>query len=169
MEASSAAAKKSCIQPTVWYPFAQDEAPKAVQPVHVPGFVVQCHVIVQRGIHASGAQPQRNRQKTEENNMPGGRKAQQRQGGHQNAEHRDAGHPKTVDGMNAEQAGNDRPAGHDHGNNAREMDGGSQVHVHGRPGRSQKRIGQAKADKGQIDDDQEQAFFHQPSEIAVER
>lgn len=112
-----------------------------MKPVHVPGLVVQGHVVVESGIHAAHPQPEGYGQKTQEKEAGGVGESQQGQGGKEHTEGRDGSYPKPLDEPGAKEARDDGPPGYDHGNNARKMNGYREAQVHAGPGRPQQRIG----------------------------
>jgi len=61
-------------------------APKGVEPAHVPGGVVQSHIVIQRRIHSAGAEAVGNRPQAEHPEVGRQRKAQQRCGGKTDAD-----------------------------------------------------------------------------------
>ena len=119
------------------------------------GSVVKRDVVVERGVNSACAQAVGDRDQAE---LPKGarkRKGEDSGGGKANGEsaqparaqfaHQPCGHERGYDGA----------ARDDDRNRALGCDGCAQVEMHDRPGRAQQRIGQAKRDKGEVDDGDE--------------
>ena len=130
------------------------DAPHAVQPAHVAAFIVQGHIIVQRGVHTAGTQAIRYSPQAELPELRAGRKPKQRHGGGGNAERCDPAGAELIVEPVAGQAGHDGPDGDDHGHAARPGHARAELRIHAGPRRAQQRVRQAKADEGQIDDGQ---------------
>ena len=130
------------------------DAPHAVQPAHVAAFIVQGHIIVQRGVHTARAEAIRDRPQAELPELGAGGKTEQCHSGCGDAERRDLARAQLAVEAVAGKAGDDRPGGDDHGHTARPRHARAKLGVHARPRRAQQRVWQAKADEGQIDDGQ---------------
>ena len=130
------------------------DAPHAVQPAHVAAFVVQGHIIVQRGVDAARAEAIRDRPQAELPELGAGGKTEQCHSGCGDAERRDLARAQLAVEAVAGKAGDDRPDGDDHGHAARPGHARAELRIHAGPRRAQQRVRQAKADEGQIDDGQ---------------
>ncbi len=131
-------------------------APKAVQPVHVPGGVVERHVVVQRGIHRSRPQAIRHRPQAQHPETPRKAEAQQR---HRREKHAEGGHlsrPKPVGQTVRQQAGHHRAAGDDTRDDPRKRQRDTHLRIDLRPRSTQQRIRQTQADERQVNDRQQQ-------------
>ena len=128
------------------------DAPHAVQPAHVAAFVVQGHIIVQRGVHTAGAQAIRHSPQAKLPELRAGRKPKQRHGGGGDAERCDPAGAELIVEPVAGQAGHDGPDGDDHGHAARPGHARAELRIHAGPRRAQQRVRQAQADERQIDD-----------------
>ena len=134
------------------------DAPHAVQPAHVAAFIVQGHIIVQRGVHTAGAQAIRHSPQAKLPELRAGRKPKQRHGGGGDAERCDPAGAELIVKPVAGQAGHDGPDGDDHGHAARPGHARAELRIHAGPRRAQQRVRQAQADERQIDDRQKQRY-----------
>ena len=134
------------------------DAPHAVQPAHVAAFIVQGHIIVQRGVHTAGTQAIRYSPQAKLPELRAGRKPKQRHGGGGDAERCDPAGAELIVEPVAGQAGHDGPDGDDHGHAARPGHARAELRIHAGPRRAQQRVRQAQADERQIDDRQKQRY-----------
>lgn len=132
------------------------DAPEAVQPVHVPGLVVQSDEIVQHGIHGPGAESVGNGPETDRGERARRGEPEQRGGGRADAESGHPARPQRAHEVVAEQAGYDGAAGDEHGDDARAGHRDRQSLVHAGPRCSQERVRQPQTDEGQVDDGEQQ-------------
>ena len=131
------------------------DSPKAVKPAHVVRFIMQCHEVIQGGVHASRSETVGNSKDTEK---PGGMRqgeAKQSGGGHEYTYGGNRAGSQTAYDLFTEKAGNNGASGNNHGDDAGKRDGNLKLPVHNRPGGSQQGIGQPQADKGYVDNNQE--------------
>lgn len=129
----------------------RSDAPEAVQPAHVLGLIVQGDVVIERRVYRARSEPVRH---GENNNHPEAarkREAEQRKNGQKYAEHRDYPRPEPSVQPVGHQTRSYRSAGYDHGDDAHIRNRHSELKMHDRPARAEKRIGQPEADKGKID------------------
>lgn len=109
--------------------------------------VVKCHIIVEGGIHASGAQSIGNRPQAEQWEGMGNRKAKERQSSHCHADRCDHSRPKPPRQSVALKAGYDGAGGDEQGDNSGVRDWDSKCSIHGWPRRAEQGIRQSEADK----------------------
>ena len=126
-------------------------APHAVQPAHVAAGVVQGHIVIQTGVHAARAQTVGHGQQAQLPVGPAEGKAPQRHRGKPHAEGGDLSRAEAAGHALAHQAGDHGAGGDDHGDQPRTGQGDIQLRVHAGPGGAQKGVGQAQADKSQVD------------------
>ena len=124
-----------------------------MQKAHAGGRVVQRHITVQRRIHCPRAQPQRNGKEAEKQKISGKGKAQQSQRCKERAESCELIGAEPDDQTGTEHAGNDRPAGDDHGYKIRSRNRQIKFRVNRGPRCSEKRVRNSQADKCRIDYD----------------
>ena len=126
------------------------DAPHTVKPAHMARRIMKCDKIIQRGVHAAGAEAIRNRPEAQHPERMADGKTKQRGGGHQNAERGDSSGAQLPGQPVAGKAGHNRTAGDDHGNNTCPGDGSAQLLVHDRPRGAQQGIRKAETDKCKI-------------------
>ena len=114
--------------------------------------IVKSHIVVQAGIHAAGTQSVGNGPETEHPEGATGGEAKEGGGCHGHADGGDLSGAQFAGEPVAQETGDDRPHGNDHGDHTGIGDGDGKLPVHHRPGRAQKGVRQAEADKGEIDD-----------------
>lgn len=137
------------------WPGGRADSPKAVKPAHVVRFIMQCHEVIQGGIHTSRSETVGNSKDTEK---PGGMRqgeAKQSGGGHEYTYGGNRAGSQTAYDLFTEKTGNNGASGNNHGDDAGKRDGNLKLPVHNRPGGSQQGIGQTQADKGYVDNNQE--------------
>ena len=117
--------------------------------------IVECHVVVQRGVHAAGAQAVGDGPEAQHPEGATDGEAKQRQCRGGDTDGRDLPGAQLPGDPVALEAGDDGAQGDDHGDGPGIGDRHAQLRIHAGPGRAQQGIRQAEADKGQIDDDQQ--------------
>lgn len=139
------------VYPMIYGSQRGSHSPHAMEPAHMAAFVMQRHIIVQRGIYASCPQTIRNRPQAQLPEGMADRKSIQGTCCHCHTDYRDSsgsqkpGHPVALQtGYHSTQRDN-------HGNRPGIGYRHSEFPVHGRPGRPQQGVRQSQTDKGQID------------------
>ena len=143
-------------------------APEAVQPAHVSGAVVQGHVAVQRRINRTGAQAVRDSACDKHPEGIGAGKSVHRQCRQEHADRYNHARAEAAAQSIRQKAGKNRNTRDDHRDDAHRRDRDVHGLMHGRPGRSQKRIRQTEADKRKIDHRKQQRADHVSSPILIQ-
>ena len=139
-------------------------APHAVQPAHVPGGIVQRHIVVQCGVHAACAQAIGDGKEQQHPVLAGGGESQQRQGRQPHGERRHPACTQTEGQPVAHQGGDHRAHGNGECHDARVGQGHLHLLMHDGPGRAQQGVRQTQADKGRVDDGKEQGNHRDSSQ-----
>ena len=128
------------------------DAPEAVQPAHVAGFIVQRDVVVERSVHAARAQPVRHGEHAQ--NPEGVRKgkADHRARRQQHADDGDDARSELSGEEVGRKAGYDRTRGDDHRHRPHRRERRAEFDVHHGPSRPEQGIGKPERNKGEIDD-----------------
>ena len=122
-----------------------------MEPAHVAAFVMDCHIVIQCRIHASGTQTIGNCQQKQHPEISRQEKAHHGKSRHAGAECRNPAGTEAVDHPVSHQTGHHRAGRNGHGNHAHIRNRHPKKRVHTGPRRSQQGIGQSQRDKGKID------------------
>ena len=117
---------------------------------------MQGHVVVQRRVHGPGPQAVGRRPEAQLPKRAAEGEAQEGQGRQPHAGGGDPPRPETAGKAAGLQAGDHGAQGDNHGNDACRGHGYAQPGVHRGPGRAQQGVGQAQADKREVDDREKQ-------------
>ena len=123
---------------------------------HVTAGIVQRHIVIQAGIDTACAQAVGDRPQAEHPVRIAESKAEKGCRSHTHTDGRDPSGSKPEGKPVAEQAGNNGAAGDDRKQDTRKGYGDGKRRIDGGPGRTQKSVGEAKADEGQVNDYQQQ-------------
>ena len=137
-------------------PCGSAQPPHAVQPAHMAAGIVQRHIVIQTGVHAARPKTIGHRPETQHPKPGADGKSQQRQRCYAHADSRYQPCPQTAGHTLTHQAGSNGAEGDNHGNQSGAGYADLKLTKHGRPGGAQQSIRQTKADKGQINDCQQQ-------------
>ena len=112
---------------------AASDAPHAVQPAHMAGFIVQCNVVVQSRVHASGAKAIWDTPEAEGEKRVADGESKQRHCCCENAYCRDFSGAEAGIQTVAVQTGYDCSGGNNHRNDAGRRNRSSKLRIHDRP------------------------------------
>ena len=132
------------------------KTPEAMEPAHMPRGKMERHVVVERRVDGACAKSVGNGKQAEHENRIGEGKAHQGQGGEGTACGIDDARAELSHQAVGQKAGYDGARRDDQADNARGREACAELHLHHRPCRAKQRVGQAEADKGNINNCKQQ-------------
>ena len=128
------------------------DAPEAVQPTHVARGIVHGDIVVQRRVDRARAEAVGHGPHAEQREFCRAGKAEQRRRGQKHAGRRDLTRAEPLYHALGQQAGQDRTAGDNHGDDADRGKRYTEYLLHRRPARAEQGVRQPEADEGEIND-----------------
>ena len=122
------------------------DAPEAVQPVHVPRGIMHRDIMIECRVNGTCTEAVRNRKDAQRGEFPRNGKAEECSSGQQDTEKGDSPRFERPEQSAGKQAGNDRPAGDDRGEDARTGHRNMQPGIHRGPRGTQQGIRQPETD-----------------------